>query len=72
MTHSFLAAVVVPLALFALVWGWTMQVEKHKKNRTLDDANLALCEFNWRARLSLYGSLLLNTKNPSQLTAGVF
>lgn len=30
-THSFLAAVVVPLALFALVWGWTMQVEKHKK-----------------------------------------
>ncbi|WP_018663176.1 DUF420 domain-containing protein [Heyndrickxia acidiproducens] len=30
-THSFLAAVIVPLALFALVWGWTMQVEKHKK-----------------------------------------
>ncbi|EAD2558458.1 DUF420 domain-containing protein [Listeria monocytogenes] len=30
-THSFLAAIVVPLALFALVWGWTMQIEKHKK-----------------------------------------
>ncbi|MFD1887110.1 DUF420 domain-containing protein [Paenibacillus wenxiniae] len=30
-THSFLAAVVVPLALFALVWGWTMQITKHKK-----------------------------------------
>ncbi|ANS73686.1 hypothetical protein AWM70_03115 [Paenibacillus yonginensis] len=30
-THSFLAAIVVPLALFALVWGWTMQVAKHKK-----------------------------------------
>lgn len=30
-THSFLAAIIVPLALFALVWGWTMQVEKHKK-----------------------------------------
>ncbi|WP_223068505.1 DUF420 domain-containing protein [Paenibacillus caui] len=30
-SHSFLAAVVVPLALFALVWGWTMQVGKHKK-----------------------------------------
>lgn len=30
-THSFLAAIVVPLALFALVWGWTMQVGKHKK-----------------------------------------
>ncbi|MBC1291590.1 DUF420 domain-containing protein [Listeria booriae] len=30
-THSFLAAVVVPLALFALVWGWTNQISKHKK-----------------------------------------
>lgn len=30
-THSFLAAIIVPLALFALVWGWTMQVKKHKK-----------------------------------------
>ncbi|WP_163652115.1 DUF420 domain-containing protein [Listeria sp. PSOL-1] len=30
-THSFLAAIVVPLALFALVFGWTMQVKKHKK-----------------------------------------
>lgn len=30
-THSFLAAVVVPLALFALVWGWTNQITKHKK-----------------------------------------
>ncbi|QJC50451.1 DUF420 domain-containing protein [Paenibacillus albicereus] len=30
-THSFLAAVIVPLALFALVWGWTMQVQKHKR-----------------------------------------
>lgn len=30
-THSFLAAIIVPLALFALVWGWTMQVAKHKK-----------------------------------------
>ncbi|MDP4099269.1 DUF420 domain-containing protein [Paenibacillus sp. P96] len=30
-THSFLAAVIVPLALFSVVWGWTMQVEKHRK-----------------------------------------
>lgn len=30
-THSFLAAIIVPLALFALYWGWTMQVGKHKK-----------------------------------------
>ncbi|GER66584.1 membrane protein [Weizmannia acidilactici] len=30
-THSILAAIIVPLALFALVWGWTMQVKKHKK-----------------------------------------
>ncbi|MFD2616558.1 DUF420 domain-containing protein [Terrilactibacillus laevilacticus] len=30
-SHSFLAAVIVFLAPFALVWGWTMQVAKHKK-----------------------------------------
>ncbi|MCM3023399.1 DUF420 domain-containing protein [Heyndrickxia ginsengihumi] len=30
-THSFLAAIIVPIALFALVWGWTMQINKHKK-----------------------------------------
>ncbi|RYM04685.1 DUF420 domain-containing protein [Sporolactobacillus sp. THM7-7] len=30
-THSALAAIVVPLALFALVWGWTMQINKHKR-----------------------------------------
>lgn len=30
-THSILAGIVVPLALFALVWGWTMQIGKHKK-----------------------------------------
>jgi putative membrane protein len=30
-THSFLAAVIVPLALFSLVWGWTGQITKHKK-----------------------------------------
>jgi putative membrane protein len=30
-SHSFLAAIIVPLALFALVWGWTMQIDKHKK-----------------------------------------
>lgn len=30
-THSFLAAIIVPIALFALVWGWTMQITKHKK-----------------------------------------
>lgn len=30
-THSSLAAIVVPLALFALVWGWTMQIGKHKR-----------------------------------------
>ncbi|MEK3785047.1 MULTISPECIES: DUF420 domain-containing protein [Paenibacillus] len=30
-THSFLAAIIVPLALFSVVWGWTMQVEKHRK-----------------------------------------
>ncbi|RYL90874.1 DUF420 domain-containing protein [Sporolactobacillus sp. THM7-4] len=30
-THSTLAAIVVPLALFALVWGWTMQIRKHKR-----------------------------------------
>ena len=30
-THSTLAAIIVPLALFALIWGWTMQISKHKK-----------------------------------------
>lgn len=30
-THSTLAASVVFLAPFALVWGWTMQVRKHKR-----------------------------------------
>ncbi|MDD9148475.1 MULTISPECIES: DUF420 domain-containing protein [unclassified Sporolactobacillus] len=30
-THSTLAAIVVPLALFALVWGWTNQIKKHKR-----------------------------------------
>lgn len=30
-THSVLAASVVFLAPFALVWGWTMQVRKHKR-----------------------------------------
>jgi len=30
-THSALAAFVVPLALLSLVWGWTMQIGKHKR-----------------------------------------
>ena len=30
-THSFLAALIVPLALFTLVWGWTNQLKKHRK-----------------------------------------
>jgi len=30
-THSFLAAVIVPLALFAFFWGISNQVEKHRK-----------------------------------------
>lgn len=30
-THSVLAAIIVPLALFSLVWGWTNQLEKHRK-----------------------------------------
>lgn len=30
-THSTLAAIIVPLALFSLYWGWTMQINKHKK-----------------------------------------
>lgn len=30
-THSVLAALIVPLALFSLIWGLTMQVEKHRK-----------------------------------------
>lgn len=30
-THSTLAAIILPLALFSLYWGWTMQVNKHKK-----------------------------------------
>ncbi|MGG4488199.1 DUF420 domain-containing protein [Metabacillus idriensis] len=30
-THSFLAAIIVPLALFSLVWGWTGQLTKHRK-----------------------------------------
>lgn len=30
-THSVLAALIVPLALFSVLWGWTMQVEKHRK-----------------------------------------
>lgn len=30
-THSVLAAIIVPLALFSLIWGVTNQVEKHRK-----------------------------------------
>ncbi|MFA7746495.1 DUF420 domain-containing protein, partial [Salinicoccus roseus] len=30
-SHSILAAIIVPLALFTVVWGWTMQVAKHRK-----------------------------------------
>ncbi|WP_028402109.1 DUF420 domain-containing protein [Ectobacillus panaciterrae] len=30
-THSVLAAIIVPLALFSLIWGWTGQVAKHRK-----------------------------------------
>ncbi len=30
-SHSILAALIVPLALFTVVFGWTMQVEKHRK-----------------------------------------
>ena len=30
-THSVLAAIIVPLALFSLIWGLTNQVEKHRK-----------------------------------------
>lgn len=30
-THSFLAAIIVPLALFSLIWGLTNQLEKHRK-----------------------------------------
>lgn len=30
-SHSILAAIIVPLALFALVWGWTNQLDKHRK-----------------------------------------
>ncbi|CAH1220859.1 MULTISPECIES: DUF420 domain-containing protein [unclassified Paenibacillus] len=30
-THSVLAAIIVPLALFTLVWGWTNQLQKHRK-----------------------------------------
>ncbi|QAY67672.1 DUF420 domain-containing protein [Paenibacillus protaetiae] len=30
-THSVLAALIVPLALFTLVWGWTMQLHKHRR-----------------------------------------
>lgn len=30
-SHSILAALIVPLALFTLVFGWTMQVSRHRK-----------------------------------------
>ncbi|MCP8969556.1 DUF420 domain-containing protein [Ectobacillus ponti] len=30
-THSILAAIIVPMALFSLVWGWTNQLTKHRK-----------------------------------------
>lgn len=30
-SHSILAAVIVPLALFTLVWGWTNQLKKHRR-----------------------------------------
>lgn len=30
-THSVLAAIIVPLALFSLIWGWTNQLDKHRK-----------------------------------------
>ncbi|QKG85868.1 DUF420 domain-containing protein [Kroppenstedtia pulmonis] len=31
LTHIVLAAVIVPLALFSLVWGLSMKVEKHRR-----------------------------------------
>ncbi|MGW6109135.1 DUF420 domain-containing protein, partial [Bacillus subtilis] len=30
-SHSILAGIVVPLALFSLIWGLTMQTQKHRK-----------------------------------------
>jgi Predicted membrane protein len=30
-SHSILAAIIVPLALFTLVWGWTNQLRKHRR-----------------------------------------
>lgn len=30
-THIILAAAIAPLALFTLYWGWTAQVERHKR-----------------------------------------
>ncbi|MFH5185334.1 DUF420 domain-containing protein [Paenibacillus sp. TAB 01] len=30
-SHSILAAIIVPLALFTLVWGWTNQIQKHRR-----------------------------------------
>ncbi|MFD3448846.1 DUF420 domain-containing protein [Microbacteriaceae bacterium 4G12] len=30
-SHSILAAIIVPLALFSLIWGWTGQTAKHRK-----------------------------------------
>ncbi|MCM3628461.1 DUF420 domain-containing protein [Paenibacillus glycanilyticus] len=30
-SHSILAAIIVPLALFTLVWGWTNQLHKHRR-----------------------------------------
>ncbi|MBO9130553.1 DUF420 domain-containing protein [Bacillus sp. 165] len=31
LTHTVLAAIIVPLALFSLIWGWTNQLDKHRK-----------------------------------------
>ncbi|MFD1957860.1 DUF420 domain-containing protein [Paenibacillus thailandensis] len=30
-SHSVLAAIIVPLALFTVVWGWTNQLTKHRR-----------------------------------------
>lgn len=65
-THSFLAAIVVPLALFALVWGRRCKLRNTKIVRP-DHADLAICQFNWRTSILIYGTVLLKKASNERL-----
>lgn len=60
-THLILAMALLPLSLFTLTKGLNMQVKKHRKNCTMDNANMALCKYYWRFGIFVDITLLLTT-----------